>query len=190
MWKTLQLCPHDAHLHSTLEAFESSLQSNRISSLHRMSLTTSKCCKYIMTLNLSVEWDVLKVAGLNTARWNVKSESKSYLDLSGSCVVITRHLNHTLIVELLNQSLGSELFHTRSKSICKMFTQTQDVHLGVRVANQSGKSVWWREKQKVSESKWTESDKQAEVGLGTSWNILMAELIPKPWLRCRFLNHY
>lgn len=102
--------------------------------LHRMSLTTSTFCKYIMTLNLSVEWDVRKVTGLNTARWNVESESKRYLDLSGSCVVITRRLKHTLIEELLNQSLGLELFHTKLKCICEMFTQAQDFHLGVLVA--------------------------------------------------------
>lgn len=89
---------------------------------------------YIMTLNLSVEWDVLKVTGLNTARWNVKSESKRYLDLSGSCVVITRRLKHTLMEELLNQSLGLELFHTKLKCICEIFTQAQDFHLGVLVA--------------------------------------------------------
>lgn len=134
MWKTLQLCPRDAHLHSTLEAFKSSLWSNKIGSLHRMSLTTSTFCKYIMTLNLSVEWDVLKVTGLDTARLNVKSESKRYLDLSGSCVVITRRLKHTLMEELLNQSLGLELFHTKLKCICEMFTQAQDFHLGVLVA--------------------------------------------------------
>lgn len=89
---------------------------------------------YIMTLNLSVEWDVRKVTGLNTARWNVESESKRYLDLSGSCVVITRRLKHTLIEELLNQSLGLELFHTKLKCICEIFTQAQDFHLGVLVA--------------------------------------------------------